>query len=142
MNRITTAPSRPDYGHYQRIPLLLATICVIFSLGTTVTAYACGDTGMRGTVLWGLVKPGPSKPGQSDEAPLRASFTVYDGDNKVAEFESDRNGHFKLALPPGKYTIVPDKGTPVPFPESQKFQVTVPSDAFAEVTLKLETGMK
>ena len=141
MKRITLAPWRTGYGHYQRIPLLLAAICVMFGISTTLTAFAC-DTGIRGTVLWGLVKPGPSKLGQKDEAPLRASFAVFEADNKVAEFESDRNGHFEVSLPPGDYTIVPDKRTPVPFPESQKTQVSVPVDDFAEVTIRLETGMK
>lgn len=125
----------------KRITMLLAAICVFFSLSATVTAYAC-DTGIRGTVIWGLVKPGPSKVGQKNEAPLRASFAVYDGDNKVAEFESDRSGRFKVSLPPGDYTIVPDKSTPIPFPESQKTQVTVPANDFADVTIRLETGMK
>ncbi|MGI9234149.1 MAG: hypothetical protein ACR2RD_11005 [Woeseiaceae bacterium] len=141
MKRTTMAQSRLDRGQCQRNSLLLVAICVIFSLSTAVTVHAC-DTGIRGTVLWGLTKPGPSRPGQKDEAPLSASFAVFDADNKVADFKSDRSGRFEVALPPGEYTIAPDKSTPVPFPESQKTQVTVPEDGFAVVTIRLETGMK
>ena len=128
-------------GNYRRFPQLLVALCVIVSMASFAPAYAV-ETGIRGTVLWGPVKPGPSKVGQDDEAPLRASFAVFDADNKVAEFESDRAGHFEVSLPPGAYTIVPDKSTPVPFPESQKTQVTVPEDGFVVVTIRLDTGMK
>lgn len=141
MKRITLAPSRPDQGLNQRFLLLLAAICVIFSLCTTVTAFAC-ETGIRGTVLWGPVRPGPSKVGQTDEAPLRASFAVFDGDRKVAEFESDRSGHFEVSLPPGDYTIVPGRKTPIPNAERQKTEVTVPENGFAVVGISLDTGMR
>ena len=141
MKRITMAPVTIDRRIFKRLPLLLTAICLVGCLQATTPAYAV-ETGIRGTVLWGPVKPGPTKYGQNDEAPLRASFTVFDADNKVTEFESDRIGRFEVSLPPGNYTIVPDKSTPVPFPESQKTQVTVPADGFAVVTIRLDTGMK
>ena len=141
MKQITMAPVTIGRRIFKRFPLLLAAISLAGCLQTTTPAYAV-ETGIRGTVLWGPLKPGPSKLGQIDEAPLRASFAVYEADNKVAEFESDRNGRFEVSLPPGDYTIVPDKNTPIPFPGSQKTQVNVPKDSFAVVTIRLETGMK
>jgi len=100
------------------------------------------ETGIRGTVLWGPVNPGPSRAGQSDEAPLSASFIVHEAKHKVASFQSDDAGHFEVLLPPGEYTIVPGKTTPIPFPERQKTKVTVPEGGFADVTLRLDTGMR
>jgi hypothetical protein len=141
LKRRTLTRSRPDHGLYQRILLLFVAVCVIFSLGTTVTVFAC-ETGIRGTVLWGPVKPGPSKLGQTDEAPLRAYFAIYEAGTKVAEFESDRNGRFEVSLPPGDYTIVPDKQTPIPYAQQQKTKVTVPEDGFAVVGIRLDTGMR
>jgi len=125
----------------KRFPLLLAAICAAGCLQTTAPAFVV-ETGIRGTVLWGPVKPGSIGPGQSDEAPLRASFVVFDADNKVAVFVSDSSGHFEVSLPPGDYTIVPDKKTPIPYAEQQKTQVTVPEDGYAVVTIRLDTGMK
>ena len=70
------------HGNYRRVPQILVALCVIVSMASFAPAYAV-ETGIRGTVLWGPVKPGPSKVGQDDEAPLRASFAVFDADNKV-----------------------------------------------------------
>jgi hypothetical protein len=126
---------------FRRFPLLLTAICLAGCLQTTTPAYAV-ETGIMGTVLWGPVKPGPSRLGQKDEAPLSASFAVWDADSKVAEFKSDPSGRFEVSLPPGDYTIVPDKGTPIPRAEGQKTQVTVPEDGFAVVLIRLDTGMK
>lgn len=104
---------------------------------------ACAaDTGIRGTVLWGPVKPGPEKFGEDDEAPLSASFSVFRGNEKVAVFDSGRDGHFEIALPPGDYTIVPYANTPVPFPEKQVTKITVTESGYAELAIRLDTGMR
>ena len=57
-------------------------------------------------------------------------------------FESDKNGCFKVLLPPGEYMIVPDGSAPIPYPKQQKKEVTVPEDGFADVTLRFDTGMR
>jgi hypothetical protein len=141
MKQTTMAPVTIGHRIFKRFPLLLAAICVAGCANAAMPADAA-ETGIRGTVLWGPVKPGPSKLGQADEAPLRASFTAVDAGNKAVEFESDRSGHFEVALPPGEYTIVPDKKTPIPMAEKQTTQVTVPEDGFAVVIIRLDTGMK
>lgn len=99
-------------------------------------------TGIRGTVLWGPVRPGPARVGQSDEAPFFATFIAFAAERQVAKFKSDKKGHFEALLPAGDYTIVPDNSTPIPAPQGQKKSVTVPVDGFAEVTLRFDTGMR
>lgn len=137
-----TALWRPGCGKYRHVPLMLAVaICAVGSLQAAVPAHAA-ETGIRGTVLWGPTSPGPTSPGQRDEAPLAASFTVYDAEHAVARFESDGRGCFAVSVPAGDYTITPDKSTPVPYPERQTTQVTVPEDGYAVVTIRLDTGMK
>lgn len=138
MVRTATAPGREFHRH---LWLPLAVLLVVGSQYAAFPAYAA-ETGIRGKVLWGPISPGPTGPGQSDEAPLRASFTVYDGNQKVARFESDDSGCFEVSLPAGEYTIAPDKNTPIPYPGRQKTQVTVPENGFAVVTIRLDTGMK
>ena len=103
---------------------------------------SAAETGIRGTALWGPVKPGPSRPGRGDEAPLKATFHVRQDGNEVAQFRSGKAGRFEVMLPPGEYVIVPDRSTPIPMPESQWTSVTVPEDGFADVTLRLDTGMR
>ena len=63
-------------------------------------------------------------------------------ERQVAQFKSDKRGNFEVLLPAGNYTIVPDKSTPIPAPQSQTKTVTVPEDGFAVVTLRFDTGMR
>ena len=120
---------------------MLVAICLAVGLFAVMPVNAA-ETGLRGTVLWGPVRPGPTRLGQSDEAPLRATFLVLAAEREVARFESDKKGYFEVLLPAGDYTIVPNKGTPIPAPQSQAKSVSVPVDGFAEVTLRFDTGMR
>ena len=123
------------------IPVFLAAICLVGCPHTDMPVNTA-ETGIRGNALWGPVKPGPSRPGQSDEAPLRATFLVHSAGRKVAHFKSDAKGRFEVLLPAGDYVIVPDKSTPMPSPQEQKKSVTVPEEGFAVVTLRFDTGMR
>lgn len=127
--------------NYRYVLFLLATICLVAGLQIAMPVNAA-ETGIKGTILWGPVEPGPARIGQSDEAPLRAAFVVMDSKQKVASFESDDEGNFTVLLPAGKYAIVPDKSKPALFPGEQRKMVTVPEDGFAIVTLKYDTGMR
>lgn len=119
----------------------LAAICLAGGLFAAMPARAA-ETGVRGTVLYGPVKPGPTRVGQSDEAPFSATFIVIAAGREVARFKSDKKGIFEVLLPAGEYLIVPDNKTPIPAPQSQSKPVTVPIDGFAEVTLRFDTGMR
>jgi len=123
------------------LPFLLAAICLASGLFAAMSSRA-DDTGLRGTVLWGPVCPGPTRVGHSDEAPFSATFIVLAAEREVARFRSDKNGHFEVALPAGDYVIVPENSTPIPAPQSQAKSVNVPDDSFAEVTLRFDTGMR
>ena len=122
-------------------PYLLAVICLAVGLFAAMPVKAA-ETGIRGTVLWGPIKPGPTRVGQSDEAPFRATFIVLVAERQVAQFKSDKKGKFEVLLPAGDYKIVPDKSTPIPAPQSQTKTVTVAEDGFAVVTLRFDTGMR
>ncbi len=141
MKRKTMMPERRGHGTYRRFALLTMMIFVVGSMSTSISACAA-ETGVKGTVLWGPVAPGPSKLGQNDEAPFSATFIVFAGEHQLAQFKSDKKGNFEVLLPAGDYTIVPDKSTPMPAPQSQTKKVTVPKDGFAVVTLRFDTGMR
>jgi len=141
MNSTTMAPGRPPGGLRNPVTLMLAAFCMIGCLHAA-TPEKNTETGIRGTMLWSPVMPGPARVGQSDEAPRQASFLVLDSEQKVASFQSDDKGRFEVTLPAGEYTIVPANSTPIPFPGRQKKLVSVPEDGFSEVTLRFDTGMR
>ena len=133
---------RKGYKACNPITFLFAAVCLVGGLNADMPAVDGAETGIRGTALWGPVKPGPSRLRQSDEAPLSATFIVLVDERQVAQFKSDKKGDFEVLLPAGDYTIVPDKSTPIPAPRSQAKTVTVPEDGFAVVTLRFDTGMR
>lgn len=100
-------------------------------------------TGIRGQVLRGPIYPGPEIEGVINEEPFSSMFTVLDSaGNEVAQFESDENGNFEVALAPGDYTIVPDESAPILFPEQQATPVTVPEDGYVDVVFSFDTGIR
>ncbi|MCI0432320.1 MAG: prealbumin-like fold domain-containing protein, partial [Gemmatimonadetes bacterium] len=126
---------------FSRIPLILSAMFFAGLLHATSPPIS-DETGIMGKVFRGPVEGGPAIWAESDEAPFRAVFYVMESGREVARFESDEQGRFKVSLPPGEYTIVPDKSAPVLFPHRQKKNVTVPADDYAEVTLRFDTGMR
>jgi len=133
------APGFPHKNTYGRVSTLFIFIVVL--VVQIVIPVNAAETGIRGTVLWGPVMPGPERLGQSDEAPLSATFRVFAAEREVARFKSDKKGNFEMLLPAGDCTIVPDRSTPTLGPQRQKKKVTVPADGFIEVTLRFNTGM-
>lgn len=119
--------------------ILMATAC---AAGSPPGSGEGSDSGIRGQVVVSPASPGPVRPGQATEAPLRASFSVYQDEQKVARFQTDDDGRFELALQAGDYTIVPDEGTPVPYATRQETDVTVPEGRYADVTVRLDSGMR
>jgi hypothetical protein len=127
----------------KRIGSRVSTLFIFFAflLVQIAMPVSAVETGIRGTVLWGPLRPGPERLGQVDEAPLSATFFVLAAEREIARFKSDRKGNFEVLLPPGDYTIVPEKSTPILGPQRKKKKVTVPADSIIEVTLRFDTGM-
>ena len=101
-------------------------------------------TGLKGRTMIAAPCPGPAiddKP--CPDQPLSASFEVLDGNNKViARFQSDAEGRFEIALPPGTYTIIPDAAAPLFNPRNQPQQVTVQTKTMTDITLRFDSGIR
>lgn len=128
-------------GRSSFVRFMFVSILLLSGLQMALPAHSA-ETGIKGTVLWGPVKPGPSRIGKSDEAPLSASFIALNSKKKKTRFKSDKKGNFLVYLPAGKYMIVPDNSKPALFPGKQEKFVTVPDGGFAEVTFRYDTGMR
>lgn len=127
-----------------RLPAFMASATVIVSIiGIgSVLADNPGESGIRGTVLIGAIHPGPTRMGESELEPASVRFAVMQGDEKITEFKSGKDGKFETILPPGDYKLVPHKDTLIPMAEQQSTLVTVHANSYASVRITLETGMK
>ncbi len=93
-------------------------------IGATLTALfaeiAEGETppptrsGIDGTIVVSPVRGGPIRKGEEPSvAPVRNTpFVVKAGDAPVATFTTDGEGRFQVALPPGRYIIMLQGGSP------------------------------
>ena len=85
---------------------MLAVLSILFLTQIMNAETATPPGGIEGAATISPVRGGPSRQGVSDFAPLaNTSFFVESAAGKVATFKTDPEGHFKVELPPGKYTI-------------------------------------
>ncbi len=100
-------------------------------------------SGIRFTATRGPTCPGPERPGQVCTAPYEGTFVVLRGDGtEVTHFTTDKDGHFTVDLPPGDYTITLNLATPSSFPRGESVNVTVTADAYTDVSMELDTGIR
>jgi hypothetical protein len=99
-------------------------------LALVAASVACDSpTAEPGTGLHGLATLGPVTPVCLPDPPcvrpVAGTFEVRQGTQFLKNFRSDSKGVYTVHLSPGSYRIVPTPGSPIPFPESQVFLVTV-----------------
>jgi hypothetical protein len=100
------------------------------------------STGLTGTVFRGPITPVVIV-GMINDEPFSAEFNVYDNlDNFIISFQSDDEGKFNVALPPGVYWIIPEKSAPIMSPERQVREVTVKPDSLTSQDLYFDTGIR
>ena len=101
-----------------------------------------GASGIEGQVFISPTCGGPVRPGQNCTAPYQAVITVLDtANNVVTQVTSDANGRFSLALPPGVYTLRPEKPNPGPA-RAAEVSVTVESGRLASVEIMYDSGLR
>ncbi len=66
-------------------------------------------------------------------------FIVKQGENKVASFKTDAQGHFRLTLPAGEYVVLREGAGTI---GRWQFQVTVEPGKMASVHWTADSGMR
>ena len=99
-------------------------------------------SGIEGTIVVSPIRPGPiMKDEGTGVAPVRNTrFVVKAGDATVKTFTTDGEGRFQVALPPGRYVVVPEGGVP---PIGRwRFEVDVVPDQVTKVNWAADSGMR
>jgi hypothetical protein len=103
-----------------------------------------GESGIEGQALISPVRPGPIRGGQSGTAPYKTTLKVWrEGDDReVATVETDSDGRFRFALPPGTYRIGPPQRDGRFLPRAAEETVTITPGKFVRVTINFDSGMR
>ena len=119
----------------------------------TLAMAACGTAAVpppipSGTGIQGMVQSGPTCPVERINSPcpprpLAATVVVRDAaGHEVARTHSGADGHFKLDVAPGTYTVVGlnigSSMLPRPIPTT----VTVTSGSYATVNVEYDSGIR
>jgi hypothetical protein len=123
------------------LSVLLGLLPALAIAQTQVTPTPSGSTGIEGTISAGPMHGGPVREGAAPTAPLAdMSFEVKQGDRVVATFRTDSNGHFRVLLPAGQYTIARKEKTSIG--HYGPFEVNVAPGEMSEHHWECDTGLR
>ncbi len=105
------------------------------------TATPAPGGGIEGVVLIGPMCPVMRADTPCPDRPYAAVISVLDAERApVAQFESDDQGRFRLALAPGEYLLSPE--SPDGFTRGGEQLVTVSAGRFVSVTIHYDSGIR
>jgi hypothetical protein len=99
-------------------------------------------TGIQGIITIGPVRPGPPSDGIASSKPLaNATFIVENDTCTVGSFTTDEQGHFRISLDPGHYTVsMTDKKGGIGY--CGPFEVDVVASKMTKVEWQCDTGIR
>jgi hypothetical protein len=98
------------------------------------------NSGIEGNVTIGPIFP-VARPGMVNERPHQATITVLNQQGQtVTQFQSDIEGHFRVILEPGTYTLRPESPKYPPYGTEQT--VTVTDKNFTQVHIYYDSGIR
>jgi hypothetical protein len=122
--------------------LIFAGFCYAQTLPTLTPMPETGNTGIEGVITVGPTHGGPVRPGMTSSAPLaNATFVVGNENGAIAEFTTDGQGHFKVSLTPGHYTVT-KKDRQRGIGRYGPFDVDVAAGQMTKVEWQCDTGMR
>jgi Prealbumin-like fold domain len=122
--------------------LIFAGFCYAQTSPTSTPMPEIADTGIEGVITVGPTHGGPVRPGMTSSAPLaNAAFVVGNQNGAIAEFTTDGQGHFKVSLTPGHYTVT-KKDRQKGVGRYGPFDVDVVAGQMTKVEWQCDTGMR
>lgn len=102
-----------------------------------------GSSGIEGIVTIGPTCPGPVRIGDTEcaDKPYLASISILDSAGKpVTSVQTDKNGYYRIPLSAGKYTLVPESTSALPFADKQEVEVL--PGTYISVDIHYDSGMR
>ena len=122
--------------------VLLAGLSCLAMAEPQPTPTADAATGIEGVISVGPIHGGPARIGVPDSRPLvNTEFVIENEKGIAAAFTTDDQGHFRVALPPGHYTVS-RKEKKGGIGHYGPFEVEVVAGQIAKVDWHCDTGMR
>jgi hypothetical protein len=123
----------------------------VATLAATLSIAACADArgllgpeasqGIAGLVMLGPLCPVVSVDDPCPDRPYQATIEIRDDRGRsLGEVRSGEDGRFRVGLEPGAYRLHPRSGDPLPW--APDYDVVVRTDAYEEVTISFDTGIR
>jgi hypothetical protein len=120
------------------------TICLVLLV---ILSAACGsstssaDSGIEGQVFIGPTCPVVHVGDPCPDKPYEATITVLNNTGrKVAKFQTDADGKFRVLLAPGDYILHPESPAVMPVASDQDF--TVLPGRFTQLAITYDSGIR
>lgn len=129
---------------FQRLSLVVfltfAGFCCAQTSPTPVPETA--EAGIEGIISIGPIHGGPVRPGIPSSKPLaNTTFVVGNETGEITEFTTDEQGHFKVSVAPGHYTVT-KKAQQKGIGRYGPFDVDVAAGQMTKVEWQCDTGMR
>jgi len=123
---------------------------LLWALPPLLTLAGCGSDlllgpdaaqGIEGIALKGPMCPVVSQDDPCPDQPYPATIVVQDADGRtVTTLHLGNDGRFRVGLEPGRYTLQPRSGDPLP--HAGALDVDVPAGVWVDVTVVYDTGIR
>jgi hypothetical protein len=101
------------------------------------------SSGITGQVLLGPMTPVMRSDKIVPDKPYQAKIKILDGKRElITEFETDKEGKFRIPLAPGTYIISPVAPKPNLPPSPEEITVTVEEGKYLETKVLFDTGIR
>jgi hypothetical protein len=121
----------------------LAPVVLAFALiaATCDNGSSTVNSGVEGNVMIGPMCPVEREDTPCPDQPYAATIVIEDDDgNEVARTQSGEDGRYRIALPPGSYTLVPQSPGTLPYASEQKVEVR--EGAYTQADISYDSGIR
>ena len=99
------------------------------------------DSGIEGQVLIGPICPVVQEGQECPDQPYQATLTVNSREGrKIVQIQTDKDGKFRIPLPPEEYVLHPESPNVMPFASEQS--LTVEAGRFTEIIVNYDSGIR
>lgn len=120
---------------------LILCLMIVCSLDRLPAETSSPSTGIEGLIAIGPIRGGPVRRGETSSRPFaNEAFEVTTTAGVVATFTTDASGEFRIALPPGRYSV--QRKLQTRLPRCGPFEVEVTAEGFKKVQWGCDSGMR